>query len=123
MTAIKLIEKKISIIKERIFNLGDMHPGSLSRQFNVCGSPTCSCKDPENPKKHGPYYQLSFTHKGKSTSRFIKKECIAEIKNQINNYKIFKTLVDEWKGLATELAKMRIDEAMGKKKTRRTPDS
>ena len=42
--------------------LGDLRPGSLSIQYNVCGSPGCRCKaDP--PVKHGPYYQVSYTRK------------------------------------------------------------
>lgn len=114
MATINSIERSIEKVKQKIVNLGDMHPGSLSKQYNICGNPNCRCKDPENPKKHGPYYQLSFVHKGKSTSRFLKKEIVPEVRRHIANYKKFKLLVDDWKGLATELAKMRIDEAKKK---------
>jgi len=116
MPTIKSIEKKIIGVKKKIMALGDMHPGSLSKQLNICGNPNCKCKDPDNPKKHGPYYQLSFVHKGRSTSRFINKEYVPTIKKQLANYKKFKLLVQEWKELAAELAKMRIDEAKKKKK-------
>lgn len=109
--AMKSIERKIETIKKKILNLGGMHPGSLSKQYNICGNPTCRCKDPENPRKHGPYYQLSFVHRGKSSSRFIKKEFVPDVKAHLSNYKKFKQLVDDWKGLATDLAKMRFDEA------------
>ena len=115
MTTLKSLEKKIEKIKQQITTLGDMHPGSLSKQFNICGNPKCRCKDPDNPKKHGPYYQLSFVHKGRSTSRFINKKFVAEVEKQLANYKKFKLLVDEWKELATELSKMRINEAKSKK--------
>jgi len=110
MATISSLEKKIERIKQKLFALGDMHPGSLAKQFNICGNPNCRCKDPENPKKHGPYYQLSFVHRGRSTSRFIRKEFVVEVKRQITNHKKFKLLIDEWKGLATDLAKMRINE-------------
>ena len=83
MTTLKSLEKKIEKIKQQIIALGDMHPGSLSKQFNICGNPKCRCKDPDNPKKHGPYYQLSFVHKVRSTSRFINKEFVAEVKKQL----------------------------------------
>ena len=115
MATIKLLEKKIEKIKQQITALGDMHPGSLSKQFNICGNPKCRCKDPDNPKKHGPYYQLSFVHKGKSTSRFINKEYVTEVKRQLANYKKFKLFVNEWKELATDLSKIRINEAKNKK--------
>ena len=42
-----------------------MKPDSINEQYNVCGSPNCKCKDKKNPQKHGPYYYLSFTFKGK----------------------------------------------------------
>lgn len=115
MATIKSLENKVEKIKQQITALGDMHPGSLSKQYNICGNPKCRCKDPDNPKKHGPYYQLSFVHKGKSTSRFISKECVAEVELQVANYKKFKLLVDEWKEFATELSKMKVNEAKNKK--------
>lgn len=111
MQAITTLEKKILSIKNQLLNLGDMHPGSLTEQLNICGNPKCKCKDPENPQKHGPYYNLSFVLKGKSTSRFIKSENVAEIKKQVANYKKFKLLVEEWKTTAAILAKLKIDEA------------
>ena len=52
--------------------LGPIHPGSLSTQYNVCGTPGCQGKDPRHPQKHGPYHQLSYTWRGKSTTRFVR---------------------------------------------------
>lgn len=109
MATIKQLEKKISSIKEQLFSLGDMHPGSLSKQWNICGNPICKCKDAEKPKKHGPYYNLSYSHKGRSTSRFIKADFVGQIEEQLKNYKTFKGLIEEWKASAAELSKMKID--------------
>jgi hypothetical protein len=110
MKNIKAFEKEIVKIKDKLMKLGDMHPGSLSKQYNTCGTPGCKCKDRQNPKKHGPYYQISFVHKKRSTSRFVKKEFVREIKRQINNYQKFKQLVEEWKIVATELAQLKFAE-------------
>ena len=104
---VRALEKRIETIKRKLSALGDMRPGSLSTQFNVCGNPTCRCKNPENPKKHGPYYQLSYTHKGRSKSEFVKKEDLAEVKKQIRNYQRFKQLTGEWVDLSLELARLR----------------
>ena len=46
---------------KRLCSLGPFLPGSISEQWNVCGTPRCKCKDPKRPQKHGPYYQLSFS--------------------------------------------------------------
>lgn len=116
MKTVKYYENRIKNIKKQLFEIGDLHPGSLSKQFNICGTPGCKCKDKNNPKKHGPYYQLSFVHKGKSTSRFISPAFVPEIKRQLANYKKFKKLIENWKSLATELAKLKIDKAKKDKK-------
>ena len=104
---VRALEKRIETIKRKLSVLGDMRPGSLSTQFNVCGNPTCRCKDKDNPKKHGPYYQLSYTHKGRSKSEFVKKENLAEVKKQIRYYQRFKQLTGKWVDLSLELAKLR----------------
>ena len=69
-------------------------PGSLSTQYNVCGTPGCRCKATP-PEKHGPYYQVSFTRKGKSSSKFVRKEDLATIRRELKNYEAMKTLVDQ----------------------------
>ena len=94
--------------------MGEMRPGSISKQYNVCGNPKCRCKDPENPKKHGPYYQLSYTHKGKSTSEFVKKEDVDAAKQQIKNFREFKKLTEEWIDLSVKIAKLRKEESRKK---------
>jgi len=110
MENIKAFEKEIAGIKNKLMGLGDMHPGSLTKQYNVCGNPNCQCKDKHNPKKHGPYYQISFVHNKKSTSRFVKKELLPETKRQIANYQKFKQLAEEWKIAATKLSQLRLAE-------------
>jgi hypothetical protein len=103
------LERQIEKTKLTLIALGDLRPGSLSTQYNVCGKPGCSCKaDP--PKKHGPYYQVSFTRKGKSSSKFVKKEDLPEVRKQIKNYERMKLLMDRWIDLATELSNLRIAE-------------
>ena len=68
------IERRIEALQHRLTQLGPMHPGSITEQYNVCGKAGCRCKDPKKPQKHGPYYQLSYTWRGKSTTRFVRPE-------------------------------------------------
>ena len=84
--SIGLLEKKLSAVKRQITNIGDIRPGSVSEQYNVCGNQACRCKaDP--PQKHGPYYKLTYTRKGKSNCRFVKAQDLAMVEEQIKNYK------------------------------------
>jgi hypothetical protein len=104
-------QAKIEKIKLQLSELGEMRPGSISEQYNVCGRPNCKCKDPEQPKKHGPYYQLSYSHQGRSTTEFIKKELVSEVRQQLDNYRTFKRLTKEWVDLPVKIARQRKKEA------------
>jgi hypothetical protein len=101
------LERQVERVKREIAKLGELRPGSLSTQYNVCGTPGCRCKaDP--PKKHGPYYQISYTRKGKSSSRFVRKEDLATVRRQLKNYQRLKVLVERWVDLAAQLATLRL---------------
>lgn len=103
------LEKRIQSLKHQISQLGDLRPGALSKQYNICGNPNCRCKaDP--PVKHGPYYQISFTRHGKSSSQFVREEDLAEVQQQLENYRLLRQLVDEWITLSAELSSLRLRE-------------
>ena len=82
-------------IKKEIFNSGKFHPGKISLQYTVCNKPNCACKDKVNPKKHGPYYQLSYSVKGKSRTRFIKAKDVDKVNDYIREYKRIKALIND----------------------------
>lgn len=99
------IDQRIVAIKREISALGPLRPGSLSRQYNVCGNPTCRCKaDPAH--RHGPYYQLSYKHQKKSSSEFVREPDVAQVEQQLKNYERLRALVDEWAGLNIERARL-----------------
>ena len=101
------LQRQIEKLKRDLAALGDLRPGSLSTQYNVCGSPGCRCKaDP--PVKHGPYYQVSYTRKGKSSTKFVKKEDLAKVRKQLKNYERMKLLMEKWIDLAMELSILRL---------------
>jgi len=105
MTVKKLqqIEKQIEKIKERVLLIGEMRPGTLSKQY----------KDRKNKK--GEYYQLSFTHKMKSRTEYIRPLFVKEIRNQVSNYKTFRKLVMQWVDLSIEYSRLKMDLAKRKK--------
>jgi hypothetical protein len=103
------LERKIARIRRELGALGDLRPGSLSEQYNVCGVEGCRCKATP-PQKHGPYYQLSFTRKGKATSRFVRREELAAVKRQLKNYARLRELVDQWIDCGIELSTLRLEE-------------
>lgn len=104
--------RQIDKVKRDLVALGDLRPGSLSTQYNVCGTPGCRCKATP-PQKHGPYYQVSFTRKGKSSTKFVKPKDLPAVRKQLKNYERMKLLMDKWIELATELSTLRLTKDAG----------
>lgn len=91
------LEKRIEEIKRELQTINEMRPGSLTCQYH-------------NPKeKKGAYYQLSYTHKMKSRTDYVRAEFVPHIREQIAEYKRFRMLVDEWVALAIKHAKIQMD--------------
>lgn len=102
MMNVTQIQRRIAQLQQQLLELGPLHPGSISEQYNVCGNPSCRCKDPKKPQKHGPYYQLSYTWQGKSSTRFLRPEQLGQMHQKVANYKRLRELMKEWVGLAVE---------------------
>src|SRR5437660_12430508 len=86
---IQNLETQIGRIKTLLQRQGAMRPGSLSRQYNVCGKPGCRCKDREHPLPHGPYYQLDYAYRGKKPSKFIRREILGQVRTEPAHSKRF----------------------------------
>jgi len=99
------VERRIEQIQQELARLGPMRPGSLSEQYNVCGTPGCRCKDPKKPQKHGPYYHLNYTWQGRSRTEFVRAEAVAEVRRELETYKRFRALTTEWVTLSLERAR------------------
>ena len=102
---IRQIETQIERIKEQLQEIAEMRPGSLTQQYRV-------------PKeKIGPYYQLSYMHKMKSRTHYVRSQFVARIRKQVATYKRFRKLVERWIELAILHSKltMEIDKKKGEK--------
>ncbi|GDX57483.1 hypothetical protein LBMAG30_16460 [Comamonadaceae bacterium] len=51
---------------------------------------------------------MSYTRKGKSSSKFVKKEGLPAVRKQLKNCERMKLLMERWIGLATELSNLRL---------------
>ena len=75
-----------------------MRPGSLTKQFHKRG------------KKRWPYWQVSFMHKGRSRTNYVRDEYVQTVKAEIAEYKRYKSLTEKWVELSLTLSveKMKI---------------
>ena len=101
------LENEICKIKNELSELGPMRPGTLSMQYKV----------PAENK--GPYYQISYTHKMKSRTQYVRREWVDDIRGQIAVYKRFKKLIEKWIDLSIEYSQMRMKQV--KEAKRRDP--
>jgi hypothetical protein len=93
---LEAIQKRIAAIKQELLNIGEMRPGSLTRQY----------KDPKS--RAGPYYQLSYTHQMRSRTDYVPRSALPELRLQIRNYKRFKSLTTEWVALGIEHSRLKM---------------
>src|SRR5208283_5667718 len=103
------LETRIENIKRQIASLGDLRPGAVSLQYNICGNPRCRCKN-NPPVKHGPFYQLSYTWHAKSTTCHVRKDDVSKVKQQIRNYRRLRKLVDRWVTLGMTQCRLKLQE-------------
>jgi hypothetical protein len=101
---VKQIEDQIRRIKQELLEIGEMRPGSLTRQYRV-------------PKERiGPYYQISYTNKMKSHTEYVRPAFVNNVRTQIANYKRFKKLMEKWIQLAIQHSKLKMELAKHKLK-------
>ena len=94
-TAIAKLQEKIERTKRALSELGPMRPGSVSRQY----------KDPKERKR--PFWQVSYTHRMKSRTEYVRPENLAAIRKETANFRKFKKLVDQWIDLSLRLSQIR----------------
>ena len=99
MTKIQQTEQKIEKIKQLLLKTGNMRPGSLSIQSRSWG---------------GEYYHLSYTHRGKGHTEYVRKKDVKSVEKQVANYRKFRELTQEWVDMEIELCKLKAERAEGK---------
>ena len=89
------ITKKITKIKAELMLIGEMRPGSLTYQY-------------QKPKeKKGGFYQISYTHQMRSRTEYVKAEFVDDLRSQVETFKKFKSLVQEWTDLAIQYSQLK----------------
>ena len=61
-----------------------------------------------NPaEKKTPFHQLSYTHKGRSRSEYVRPKSLAAVRKEVETYKKFKALVEVVTEISLEASKLR----------------
>ena len=94
-TQLERTEEQIRKVKQELMGLGPMRPGSITRQYRL----------PKEKKR--PFYQISYTHRMRSRSEYVRPENLAALKRETANFKKFKKLVDRWVDLSLKASQLR----------------
>lgn len=93
---IREIDEEIGRIKGCLEQIGPMRPGTLTRQY----------KDPA--ARNGGYWQVSYSHRGRSRTNYVRKECIEGVRSEIEQYKMFRESIDRWVALSVERSNLAL---------------
>lgn len=99
-------QRRIEEIKKELLTIGAMRPGKLSPQKR---------KNKEG-KYYGSYWQISYTHNGKSHSHYVPDPLVKQVEAQAEEYRRFKALVEEWVENEIVVNQFFLDEAKKKLK-------
>jgi hypothetical protein len=77
-------------------------PGTLADRMTRCGRPNCRCHaDP--PRLHGPYHQWTRKKDGKTATRILSDDQLADYQPWFDNHKRLRELIAELEELSLEI--------------------
>ncbi len=91
------LEEAIQQIKQEINALGEMRPGSLSRQMR------------KGKDKYGSYWHLSYTHRGKGHTQYIREPAVPQVKSETRAFKQFRKFVDRLITLSIKRSELKME--------------
>ncbi len=78
-------------------------PGTLTERMTRCGYPRCRCRaDP--PQLHGPYHQWTRKINGKTVTRILSDDQLADYQPWFGNQRRLHALITELETLSQEIA-------------------
>lgn len=94
-TTLERKEKRIRGFLADLASLGAMRPGTLTVQYR-------------NPaERKTPFHQLSYTHKGRSRSEYVRLESLAAVGREVGTYKKFRRIIEKIADLSLEASRLR----------------
>ena len=78
-------------------------PGTIADRLTRCGHPGCRCHaDP--PQLHGPYHQWTRKKNGRTSTRILTDEQLADYGPWFDNHKRLRELITELEALSLAIA-------------------
>ena len=97
--------KKYKLLETLFFELLQLKPflpGTLTKQYRICGKPNCKCIDKKEPKKH-PFFQLSYMLENKRSSIYISKSEVDQAEEMTETYRKLRKIITD---ISTETVRL-----------------
>jgi hypothetical protein len=90
-------------ITARLADLSYALPGTLADRMTRCGYPNCRCHaDP--PQLHGPYHQWTRRKDGRTSTRILTDDQLADYQPWFDNHRRLRALIAELEALSLDIA-------------------
>ncbi len=90
-------------IAAQLASIGFVLPGTLTERHVRCGKPNCRCHaDP--PVLHGPYHQWTRKINGKTVTRLLSDDQLADYQPWLDNQRRLRSLIAELEALSQDIA-------------------
>ena len=110
MPTLERLESKRERLKNELFQVGDMRPGSLVGRFRKCGKASCRCAQPAS-EAHGPSWSLTRAVEGKTVTKVIPPgSAVEQTKAQIAEHRRFRKLVRELIELNVRICDQKLEQ-------------
>src|SRR5487761_585242 len=119
------LEQRREVLAQRIAQLGDLRPGSVTSTFGRCGKPDCRCHQPDQPG-HGPNFRLTYKVEGKTVPEALPNPAaIQKAEREVEEFRKFQQLTREFLGTNAEICRLRsvgeeAETGLKKKRSRRS---
>src|SRR6516162_2469189 len=119
------LEQRREVISQRIAQLGDLRPGSITSTSGRCGKPDCRCHQPGEPG-HGPNFRLTYKVNGKTVSEALSTPAaIQKAEREVEEFRKFQQLTREFLGTSATICGLRpvAEEASTERQKKRSKRS
>ena len=90
-------------ITARLTGLAYALPGTVADRMTRCGYPGCRCRaDP--PRLHGPYHQWTRKKNGRTATRILTDDQLADYGPWFDNHRRLRELIAELEALSIDIA-------------------
>ena len=87
----------------RLAQAGFILPGTLTERMTRCGYPRCRCRAGP-PRLHGPYHQWTRKKNGKTATRILTDDQLADYGPWFDNHRRLRELITELEALSLAIA-------------------